>query len=54
MNKEVTVVCPIAEVVSPKTFQSALAMVSYAVAHGIKITDIGVTERQLIDGARNQ
>ena len=54
MNREVTIVCPIAEIVSPVTFQSALAMIGYTVAKGIKVDNIGVTERQLIDGARNQ
>jgi hypothetical protein len=54
MNREVAIVCPIAETVPPKTFQSALTLVGYAAMKGIKIVDIGVTERQLIDGARNQ
>ena len=53
MERKVTFVCPIAEIVSPKTFQSALAAVGYAAQKGIKFVDIGVTERQLIDGARN-
>ncbi len=53
MERKVTFVCPIAEIISPKTFQSALSAVAYAAQKGIKFVDIGVTERQLIDGARN-
>lgn len=50
---KVSLVCPIAEVIPPKTFQSAIAAVAYAANHGIQFVDIGITERQLIDGARN-
>jgi hypothetical protein len=50
---KVALVCPIAEVIPPKTFQSALAAVGYAASKGIQFVDIGITERQLIDGARN-
>lgn len=53
MERKVTLVCPIAEIIPPKTFQSALAAVGYAAQKGIKFVDIGITERQLIDGARN-
>lgn len=53
MNKQCTLVCPIAEIVPPKTFQSVLAAVAYAAQKGVTFTDIGITERNLIDGARN-
>lgn len=53
MSRKLTFVCPIAEIVPPKTFQSALSAVAYAAQHGITFVDIGVTERQLIDGSRN-
>lgn len=49
----VTLLCPISESVPPITFQSALSMVGYAVKHGVQIEFIGVTERTLIDNARN-
>lgn len=50
---KVSLVCPIAETIPPKTFQSAIAAVAYAANKGIQFVDIGITERQLIDGARN-
>lgn len=49
----VTVLCPISESIPPLVFQSALSAVSYASANGVKIEFIGVTERTLIDTARN-
>lgn len=49
----VTVLCPIAETVAPLVFQSALSAVGYASANGVKIQFIGVTERTLVDTARN-
>lgn len=49
----VALLCPIAETVSPSTFQSVIAMVNYASAKGIKINHIGITERTLIETARN-
>lgn len=51
---KVAFLCPIAEHVDPRVFQSALAMVSYASAHGLEVTQVGVTERTLIHQARNQ
>lgn len=53
MKKEVSIAIPIAESVPPKTLQSMLGVVNYAAINGIKIVDIGITERQMIDDARN-
>lgn len=50
---KVTVLCPIAETVPPLTFQTALSAVGYAAANGINVEFIGVTERTLVDTARN-
>lgn len=49
----VTILCPIAESIPPLTFQSALSVAAYSAAHGVKIEFIGVTERTLVDTARN-
>lgn len=54
MAIKVALLCPVAQVVHPKVFQSALAMVSYASAHGYEVSQIGVTERTLVHQARNQ
>lgn len=54
MSTKVAFMCPCAQVVHPKVFQSALAMVSHASSHGAEITQVGVTERTLIHTARNQ
>lgn len=53
MRKDVSVAIPIAQMVDPKTYQTSLAMVNYSAHHGIEIRDIGITERMLIDDARN-
>lgn len=45
--------CPIGDTVPPKTFQSALSVGIHAQASGLDIKMIGVTERTLIDNARN-
>ena len=50
---KVAILCPIAQVVFPDTFQSALALVGYSAAHGIAVSHVGVTERTLIETARN-
>lgn len=50
---KVALLCPIAESVSPKTFQSVMAMVGYSTAKKVAIGHIGVTERTLVDTARN-
>lgn len=49
----VTVLCPIAESIPPQTFQSALSVIGYSSANGVKIEFIGVTDRTLVDTARN-
>lgn len=51
---KVALLCPVAESVNPQVFKHALAMVSYASAHGYEVHQIGVTERTLIHNARNQ
>jgi hypothetical protein len=53
MNREVSIAIPCAQVVDPKTLQSMMALVNYSANHGIKINHIGITERSLIDDARN-
>lgn len=53
MSTDVSIAIPVAQVVEPKTLQSMLAMVNYSAKHGINIYDIGITERMLIDDARN-
>ena len=53
INREVSIAIPVAQSVDPKTLQSMMALCAYSVAHGIKIHNIGVTERCLIDDARN-
>lgn len=49
----VAVLIPIAESVPPLTFQSVLSVVGYASSKKVKIQHIGVTERTLVDTARN-
>jgi GT2 family glycosyltransferase len=49
----VTVLCPISQSVSPQVFQSAVAAIGHTAANGAKIEYIGVTERTLIESARN-
>lgn len=53
LNKTVSLAIPIAESVHPKVFQSILAVVAYSCQHGIKVADIGITFREIIDLARN-
>ncbi len=53
MNKECSIAIPIAQVIEPKVLQTMLAMVNYSANQGIKIQNIGITERCLIDDARN-
>lgn len=50
---KVALLCPIGESVSPPVFQYALAAATHAVDNGIEMTDVGVTERTLIQSARN-
>lgn len=53
MERKVSIVCPIAESVPPKVFRDALALIAYSTQNGIEVIDIGITERELIDEARN-
>ncbi len=53
MNRECSIAIPVAQVVEPKVLQSMMALTNYSANHGIKINDIGITERCLIDDARN-
>lgn len=50
---KVTLLCPIAESVPPQAFQSALVVVGYAVSKQVEVGYIGITERTLVDTARN-
>lgn len=53
IKREVSIAIPIAQVVEPKTLQSMMALTAYSAQHGINIVHIGITERSLIDDARN-
>lgn len=53
INKNVAVAIPIAESVHPKVFQSIASVIAYSCQHDIKIADIGITWREIIDLARN-
>ncbi len=53
MKREVSIAIPCAQVIEPRTLQSMMTLVAYSVAHGITVRHIGVTERSLIDDARN-
>jgi len=53
MKRECSIAIPIAQMVEPKTLQSMMALVNYSATHGIDIKHIGITERALIDDARN-
>ncbi len=53
MKREVSIAMPIAQMVEPKVLQSSLAMVNHSATHGIEIKHVGITERALIDDARN-
>lgn len=52
-SKRCSIAVPCMQVVEPKTLQSMMALVGYSVKNGIEIVDIGVTEREMIDDARN-
>jgi hypothetical protein len=53
MTKDCSIAVPVAQVVEPKVLQSMMALVNYSAHNGINIQDIGITERCLIDDARN-
>lgn len=53
INRQVSIAIPCAQVVEPKTLQSMMTLVSYSVSRGVDIKHIGITERSLIDDARN-
>ena len=53
MERRVSIAIPVAESVHPLTLRSMLAMVNYSANKGIKIDEIAVTQRMLIDDARN-
>lgn len=53
MRREVSIAIPCAQMVEPRTLRSMLAMVNYSANNGVAIQEFGVTERQLIDDARN-
>ncbi len=50
---QVAIVVPIAQVVEPKVLQSMMKLTAYSQKHGVDIANVGITERQLIDDARN-
>lgn len=50
---EVAIAVPCAQVVEPKVLQSMMSLVSYSSEHGFRISEIGVTARQMVDDARN-
>ena len=53
MKKQIAVAIPVAESVQPVVMQTILTAVAYAAQHGVEVTDIGVTQREMIDRARN-
>lgn len=53
MKREVSLAIPCAQVVEPKTLRSIAALAAHTAGNGIKIHDVGVTERIPIDDARN-
>ncbi len=53
INKSCSFAIPIAESVHPKVFQSMMAVTAYSCQHGIQVSDIGITIREIIDLARN-
>lgn len=53
MNREASIAVPCAQVVEPKVLQSMMSVVNYSSQHGVRIPFIGVTERVLIEDARN-
>lgn len=53
MEKTVTIAVPVAESVQPIVLQSMLSVVAYAITKDIKVVDIGVSHREMIDCARN-
>jgi len=53
MKKECAIAIPCAQVVEPRVLQSMMGVVNHAANNGIKIPFIGVTERTLIEDARN-
>lgn len=53
LNKQVSIAVPCMQVVEPKTLQSMMALVNFSARNGIDVVDIGITEREMIDDARN-
>lgn len=53
INREVSIAVPVADQVDHRTLQSMMGLVNYSAMSGIKIVDIGVTHRQMVDDARN-
>lgn len=53
MRKDVSIAIPVAQVVEPRVLQSTLALVNCSARNSVDIRDIGITERMLIDDARN-
>ena len=53
MNRECCIAIPCAQVIEPKVLQSMMALVNYSATHGINIHYIGITERVMVDQARN-
>ncbi len=51
--RTVGVAIPVAESVHPSVMQSMMATIAYASTHGVTISEIGVTQREIIDNARN-
>lgn len=50
---DIAIAIPCAQVVDPKVMQSVATLVSYSSKKGFKITEVGITERQMVDDARN-
>lgn len=53
MNKTCGIAFPVAELMEPMVAQSMMAVVGYSSRHGVTISEIGYTKREIIDHARN-
>lgn len=50
---KIAFLCPVAESVSPTVFRETLALIAHSEKNGLEIGMIGVSERTLVDSARN-
>lgn len=53
VNRVCDIAIPCAQVIEPRTLQSMLSLVGYSTQHGVTVNYVGITEREMIDDARN-